>query len=555
MYRKSSPGSARRRSEASGSHQSASPYVRWSLLVTFVGILAILVMAGQSVFGTQAPPQDELSRLDDEGRLTVRALMGWGALPNRFKPLIFEMRAQGHDLLGADAAMILSWLRQDGLEQTFTPEQRTALRELATFMVGRNYLEQSRSEQKKEISADELRQPRDAPPVPAEPQETAPPQAAENLTLAGKVFDLVAPSTVVVVAHDTRGEPFGQGSGVTFASNVVATNCHTLEEARSVSVHVEDRKYPATILHSDWERDVCSLSVPGLQAEPVRHGSTAALRVGSRVYAVGAPKGLELTLSEGIVSSLRDIEGGRYIQTTAPISPGSSGGGLYDHQGRLVGLTTFLLKDSQNLNFALPVEWIHELPGRHTARQSSPEDDVAWIEQAIALEQDRDWSGLIRHSLAWVRAEPGNPVAWFCLGIGHKGAKQWPRAIEAFQRSLRIDQDNDAVWFNLGYAYIQDDQPGRAVEAFEQVVRIDPDDEFAWYYMGLSYLDLRNPKMAAKALSEALRINPKCPYNWYFFGISFYLLDEIARVNEVYQKIRTLDKDVAEEFFQKYILP
>ena len=149
MYRKSSPGSARRRSEASGSHQSASPYVRWTLLVTFVGILAILVMAGQSVFGTQAPPQDELSRLDDEGRLTVRALMGWGALPDRFKPLIFDMRSQGHDLLGADAAMILSWLRQDGSEQTFTPEQRTALRELATFMVGRNYLEQSRSDRKR----------------------------------------------------------------------------------------------------------------------------------------------------------------------------------------------------------------------------------------------------------------------------------------------------------------------------------------------------------------------------------------------------------------------
>lgn len=527
---------------------------RWIRVVVAAAVM-IACMAGHIGLATQAAPHDELSRLDDEGRLTVRALMGWGALPDRFKPLVFQLRGQGHDLLGADAAMILTWLRQDGAEQTFTPEQRSSLRELATFMVGRNYLEQSRSEQKKEISADEVRQPRGAPSVPAAPLETAPPPVAENLTQAGKVFDLVAPSTVVVVAHDTRGEPFGQGSGVIFASNVVATNCHTLEEARSVSVHINERKYPATIRHSDWERDVCSLSVPGLQGATVRHGSTEALRVGSRVYAVGAPKGLELTLSEGIVSSLRNIEGNRYIQTTTPISPGSSGGGLYDDQGRLVGLTTFLIMDSQNLNFALPVEWIHELPGRHTARQSSPVVDVVWIEQAIALERERDWSGLIRHSLAWVRAEPGNPVAWFCLGIGYKGAEQWPRAIEAFQRSLRIDQDNDAVWYNLGYAYVQEDQPARAVEAFEQTVRIDPDDEFAWYYMGLSYLDLRNPKMAAKALSEALRIDPKCPYNWYFLGVSFSFLDEISTVNEIYQKIRTLDKDIAEEFFQKYILP
>jgi hypothetical protein len=82
--------------------------------------------------------------------------------------------------------------------------------------------------------------------------------------------------------------------------------------------------------------------------------------VGEPVYAVGAPQGLELSLSEGIVSQLR---GGPppLIQTTVAISQGSSGGGLFNAEGELVGITTFYLKDSQNLNFAVPVEWIGEV--------------------------------------------------------------------------------------------------------------------------------------------------------------------------------------------------
>jgi S1-C subfamily serine protease len=102
----------------------------------------------------------------------------------------------------------------------------------------------------------------------------------------------------------------------------------------------------------------------GYSAPAVVIGSTKTLKVGAKVYAIGAPKGLELTLSDGIVSSLREVDGGQYIQTTAAISPGSSGGGLFDENGALVGLTTFYLAEGQNLNFAVPVEWVKELPKR-----------------------------------------------------------------------------------------------------------------------------------------------------------------------------------------------
>ncbi len=85
------------------------------------------------------------------------------------------------------------------------------------------------------------------------------------------------------------------------------------------------------------------------------------VKVGQKVFALGAPKGLDLTLSEGIVSSLRKYEDSNFVQTTASISPGSSGGGLFNDSGALIGITTFQHSEGQNLNFAVPVDWVSKL--------------------------------------------------------------------------------------------------------------------------------------------------------------------------------------------------
>ena len=121
------------------------------------------------------------------------------------------------------------------------------------------------------------------------------------------------------------------------------------------------------LARNDGHRDVCLLFVEELPAPPaaqaVRLGAAKALSVGEEVYAVGAPAGLELSLSRGIVSQLRGAFGKRsapLVQTDAAISPGSSGGGLFNQAGELVGITTFKWR-GESLNFALPAEWIEEL--------------------------------------------------------------------------------------------------------------------------------------------------------------------------------------------------
>ncbi len=190
---------------------------------------------------------------------------------------------------------------------------------------------------------------------------TAPPSMVGS---AEEVFSGVSGSVARVRVSDGLGNPVGQGSGVVIASGSVITNCHVTAMGERISVKVGGEEYAATVGQSDEGRDLCRLDVPGLSALSVPLASVVSLRVGQRVYAVGAPHGLELTLSEGIVSSLRETPDGTVIQTTAPISPGSSGGGLFDAGGRMVGVVTFQHKFGQNLNFAIPADWIHQMGAR-----------------------------------------------------------------------------------------------------------------------------------------------------------------------------------------------
>ena len=142
----------------------------------------------------------------------------------------------------------------------------------------------------------------------------------------------------------------------------LVTNCHVLKQAKRVAVRREGKSHDAKLALWDPQRDVCQLRVDGLAAPAVAVGTTTAVQVGHSVYAIGNPKGLDLTLSAGLVSSLRRNPAGQLvlIQTSAAISGGSSGGGLFDDSGRLIGLTTIgsVGADTQNLNFAVPSEWI-----------------------------------------------------------------------------------------------------------------------------------------------------------------------------------------------------
>jgi S1-C subfamily serine protease len=199
--------------------------------------------------------------------------------------------------------------------------------------------------------------------------------ASAHALTAEQVYAKVSPSVWRVVTYDSDNLPLGQGSGVVVGTEAMVTNCHVLAKAKRVAVKREKETLDAKLAMWDVKRDLCQLRVVGLKAPAVWVADSKQVAVGQNVFAVGNPKGLELTMSAGLVSSLRRNTAGQLvlIQTSAAISGGSSGGGLFDSQGNLVGLTTLgsVSGDAQNLNFAIPAEWVRELPARHAAAAAS----------------------------------------------------------------------------------------------------------------------------------------------------------------------------------------
>ena len=185
---------------------------------------------------------------------------------------------------------------------------------------------------------------------------------------ANEIYAKVSPSVWRVQTYDVDGLPLAFGTGVVIAPDTLITNCHVLAKAKRVAVKRDKTSIDAKLEMWDPQRDVCQLKAPNLGAPTVALGDVSRLQVGQSVFAVGNPKGLDLTMSAGLLSSIRRNDQGQILllQTSAPISRGSSGGGLFDEEGVLIGLTTLgSVGDAQNLNFAIPVDWIKELPQRH----------------------------------------------------------------------------------------------------------------------------------------------------------------------------------------------
>ncbi len=333
---------------------------------------------------------------------------------------------------------------------------------------------------------------------------------------ATTVFERVAPSVVVVYTYDDSGKPAAQGSGVVVARGVVATNCHVLKAGNRYAVKHRNRLYQASLQHRDTSRDVCSLIFSDRSISPVPLGDTSQLKVGQKVYAVGAPRGLELTISDGIVAGLRPApnKSGNYIQFTAPISKGSSGGGLFDEKGRLLGLTTFYVIGGQQLNFAVPVEWIRQLPRRTTEEQTRPNHEwslLQWSSRAKRLAEARKWDELRVHSKAWTKAAPDEPIAWTVFGLTSLYLREYKDAITALVQATRLNPGNPHTLILLSKAYARSGEYSNALKTIRRALEIAPENAEAWTILGGLHSLLGNPKEAVAAITRSLEISPNNP--------------------------------------------
>lgn len=169
-------------------------------------------------------------------------------------------------------------------------------------------------------------------------------------------------SKVAMIISYKDGVPYAQGSGFFIGENTLITNFHCVAGADKIEFKItgDDEIYKgAKVIKTSDDYDLAIIKTK--QDFPyVKIDSLGREEVGSKVYAIGNPRGLEGTISDGILSGKRDNEGIEYLQITAPISPGNSGGPVLNEKGDVIGVATFTFRNSQSLNFAMPIKYIYK---------------------------------------------------------------------------------------------------------------------------------------------------------------------------------------------------
>lgn len=163
------------------------------------------------------------------------------------------------------------------------------------------------------------------------------------------IYSHFVKSTVTIVTDR------GIGSGFYISRNLIATNYHVIEGASQVGIFLKDGEEVIPVegyvaINKSVDLVILKTNIPG---EPIPLAKTP-LAIGDRIFAIGSPKGLNATISEGIISAKRSGMNNYFIQITAAISPGSSGGPVINQRGEVIGVSVMQVNEGQNLNFAIP---------------------------------------------------------------------------------------------------------------------------------------------------------------------------------------------------------
>ena len=170
-----------------------------------------------------------------------------------------------------------------------------------------------------------------------------------------------SPSVVVIEQLNEPGQVMGQGSGfIVTPQGAIVTNLHVIQGAVSLRVKLPngDMYKTVDVVDFDENKDIAIIKIKGFQLPVAKLGDSDRVEVGENIVAIGSPEGLTNSLSTGVVSGVRRFETHRVFQITAPISHGSSGGALFDSSGAVIGITTFVFNGGQNINFAVPINYV-----------------------------------------------------------------------------------------------------------------------------------------------------------------------------------------------------
>jgi S1-C subfamily serine protease len=325
-------------------------------------------------------------------------------------------------------------------------------------------------------------------------------------------------------AYNAKGEPLGTGSGLFIhPDGTLITNFHVVEGASKIEAKLPSGAFykMKSIRGSSKDRDIAILQFDAEVTPAVREfGDSDSIEVGQRVVTIGSPLGLNVTVSDGIISNPK-LRMGRwdFIQFTAPISPGSSGGGLFDTSGRVIGLTSASLNihegeqegSAQNLNVAIPVNVVKDaLDGKD--KTLSDESPYYYYILGNIAEDKRDFHGALEnYQRAVMLAESShNPFAGAYLGLGgaYYELGNYDLEVANYRKATECDPENSDGWYYLATAFEDTGQYDKAIDAYQKSLELDPDNKETLHDLGLLFLATGKKDKAATLASKLMALDP-----------------------------------------------
>lgn len=320
-------------------------------------------------------------------------------------------------------------------------------------------------------------------------------------------------AVATLIALDASGRATGQGTGFFITTNgVLVTAYHVLKGAATVRAHLPSGAYYVLkdVRAADEKADIAVLQFDATDTPSVRAlGDSDKLRVGDEVYAIGTPSGLEGTVSTGSISNpVQEIGGQSYIQFTAAISPGSSGGGLFDEDGEVIGITAALIAspNAENLNLAVPIN-IYRAVLTGTASQFTRE----------------------------------SPELYYSLGNLADNRKEWDEAIHDYQKAIALDPNYLNAYAGSGGDYFEKRQFDLEVANYLKATQIDPKDAENFYWLGTAYEDTGNYDDAVAAYVTALKLEPDHMMALHDLAVLYLAEGKVDEAKELLPRISNLD--------------
>jgi serine protease Do len=298
------------------------------------------------------------------------------------------------------------------------------------------------------------------------------PSIAETLPLS---------HSIVMVTTDLPGGASGRGSGVVVTKEYVATDCHVIANTNGVSMTKFRDAYQPIAIKANWRRDLCLLKFDPLPFDPIPMRDSSTLKYEEEVFSLGFPSGANVPQpSYGNVKGKYQYDHGQIIRTDATFALGSSGGGLFDKDFNLIGITTFKSPGHQGFFYSLPVEWIKELlksPDEVSLKTNEvpfwalPIDQRPFFMQVVTPFQNKEWATLLDIAQKWTMAEPNASDAWYFLGVAEEGTGALELAKAHLSKAYQLNmRDLDAMLALARVAYVQKDV--HALEVLKEPVRL-----------------------------------------------------------------------------------